>query len=243
MRTKPDAISSGAVPHAGTKSAALYRLMSWLSPSYPIGAYTYSHGIERAVETGKISNAATTQSWLRDLLEYGGGYSDAVLFCAAYNAAANGDQAAFIEAAELASALSPTSELTLETTAQGDAFMKITIDAWPCSELNLLRKLWPAPIALPIAVGAACAGHAIPIAAGLTCYCHAFAANLVSAAVRTIPLGQTDGQHIMAALEPIIHDAAERAQNEHLSSFGTAALLSDIASMHHETQQTRLFRS
>jgi len=223
--------------------AALYRLMTWLSPSYPIGGYSYSHGIEWAVEAGTINDAATAQGWISSLMEYGGGYGDAVLLSVAYDAAAAGDRDALIDVAELAGALPPSAELALETTAQGDAFMKITCAAWRCSGLDMLRNEWDGPVALPVALGAAAAGHAIAKTATLTCYLHAFAANLMSAALRTIPLGQTDGQRIMAALEPIIHASARRAQGETLCSFGTASLRADIASMTHETQQTRLFRS
>jgi len=178
--------------------AALYRLMTWLSPSYPVGAYTYSHGLEAAVEAGFVRDADSTATWVEGVLRHGGGRSDAVILAAAYDAVMRADGPALKEIAEFAGALSPTAEIALETEAQGAAFMTVTQTAWPSAGQALLMSVCGEEAVYPVAVAAAAAGHGIPREAVLHAYLHAFAANLVSAAVRIIPLGQTAGQMITA---------------------------------------------
>lgn len=222
-------------------SASLYRLLSWLSPSYPIGAYTYSQGVEFAVEAGLISDKVSCCEWLSDILRYGTGHSDAVLLAATYSAA--DDPAAMRHLAETASVFVPTKEIALENQAQGAAFTEITAKTWPCTALDELRQCWDGPLAYPVVVGAVAAGHGIPRDAVITGYLHALAANLVSAAVRLVPLGQTDGQAILAALEADVATVAESANNSKLEDLSSATLMVDWTSMQHETQYTRLFRS
>jgi urease accessory protein len=224
-------------------SRALYRLMAWLSPSYPVGAFSYSSGIEWAVETGDIQDAATLTDWLSLMMSDGSGFCDALLFVHAHRAAADNDAVALRDVAELAAAFSPSKERHLETTAQGAAFLMATRAAWPCAALDLLASAWDGPVAYPVAVGVACAGHAIVIESALPAFLHAVAANWISAGVRLIPLGQTDGQRVLAALEKIIVGTTARALTSSLDDIGNAAFRSDLASMRHETQYTRLFRS
>jgi len=224
-------------------AAALYRLMAWLSPAYPVGAFSYSSGIEWAVEAGDIADAGTLQRWLTATIGHGGGFCDAALFVHAYRAAAGDDGPALKNVAELAAALAPSKERFLETTAQGRAFIDATLAAWPCATLGRLMAKWEGPIAHPVAVGMAAAGHDVPLEGALTAFLHAVAANLVSAGVRLIPLGQTDGQRALASLEPVIATAAGRALNTALADIGGATFRADIASMRHERQYTRLFRS
>ena len=224
-------------------AAALYRLMAWLSPAYPIGAFSYSSGIEWAVEAGDITDAASLQRWLRVMIGEGGGFCDAVFFVHAHRAVAGRDDAALGAVAELAAAFASSKERHLETTAQGRAFIDTTRAAWPTPEIDRLVAIWDGAVALPVAVAVASAGHAIPLAPALHAYLHAAAANLISAGVRLVPLGQTDGQRVLAALEPVVTATAERAVLTGLGDVGTAAFRTDLASMHHETQYTRLFRS
>ena len=224
-------------------SSALYRLMAWLSPSYPVGAFSYSGGIEWAVEAGDIKDAATLKCWLAVVLAEGGAFCDAVFFVHAHRAIAQGGAAALRAVAELAAAFAPSKERLLETTAQGRAFIEATRAAWPCAALDALAAAWDGPVAYPVAVGVAAAGHGIPIEPALNAYLHAVTANLVSAGVRLIPLGQTDGQRLLAALEPVVVATAALALTTRLDDVGSAAFRADIASMRHETQYTRLFRS
>ena len=224
-------------------AAALYRLMAWLSPSYPVGAFSYSSGIEWAVEAGDIGNAETLRQWVELVVRDGSGSCDAVFFHHAHTAAANGDLAALRDVAELAAAFTPSKERHLETTAQGRAFIDTTRAAWPCAALDDFVAAWPGPYAYPVAVAVAAAGHGIPSGPALHAYLHAVAANMVSAGVRLIPLGQTDGQRTLAALAATIAATAERAAGTALDDVGSAAFRADLASMRHETQYTRLFRS
>jgi urease accessory protein len=225
------------------EASELYRLMAWLSPAYPIGAFSYSSGIEWAVEAGDIADAATLERWLAVMVADGGGFCDAVFMVHAYQAIAAGDDAALRRVAELAAAFAPSKERHLETTAQGRAFLDTTRAAWPAPALDRLLAVWDGAIALPVAVAVASAGHGIALAAALPAYLHALTANLISSGVRLIPLGQTDGQRVLASLEPVVAATAQRALATALDDVGGAAFRADLASMRHETQYTRLFRS
>ncbi len=222
-------------------SPALYRLMTWLSPGYPVGAFAYSHGLEWVVETGVVSSQDTLGDWIEDLVVHGSGWTDAVLFSLAHDAAS--DSAALGDINDLAIALSPSRERQMETVALGNAFIKATGDVWPWPGLARLTGLPGDAVAYPVAVGAAAAGHGIDRKDALTAFVHGFAANLVSAGVRLIPLGQTAGQQVQRDLEKPVARTVERAAVAGHDDPGGAAMLSDIASMKHETQYTRLFRS
>ena len=217
--------------------------MAWLSPAYPIGAFSYSSGIEWAVEAGDIADAATLERWLAVMIADGGGFCDAVFLVHAHRAIAASDDAALRQVAELAAAFAPSKERHLETTAQGRAFLDTTRAAWPTPAIDRLLVAWDGAVALPVAVAVASAGHGIALAAALHAYLHALTANLISSGVRLIPLGQTDGQRVLAALEPIGAATAQRALDTALDDVGGAAFRADLASMRHETQYTRLFRS
>jgi len=222
---------------------ALYRLMAWLSPSFPVGAFSYSSGIEWAVEAGDIKDAATLKAWLAVMLGEGGGYCDAVLFAHAHRAVTSNDDKALRDVAELAAAFAPSKERHLETTAQGNAFVEATRAAWACDAIERLKTLWDGPVAYPVAVAVASAGHGIALEPALAAYLQALAANWVSAGVRLIPLGQSDGQRVLAGLEPAVAATAQRALAAKLDNIGSSAFRADLASARHETQYTRLFRS
>jgi urease accessory protein len=224
-------------------NAALYRLMAWLSPAYPVGAFSYSSGIEWAVEAGDIASAASLEEWLSFTLRQGAGFCDAVFFVHTHKAAGDSDHKALRGVAELAAAFASSRERHLETTAQGRAFIEATRAAWPCDAIERLLALWDGPIAYPVAVATASAGHGIEVGNALRVFVQALAANMISAGVRLIPLGQTDGLRVLAALEPVVEDTARRALLTPLDEVGGAAFRADIASMRHETQYTRLFRS
>lgn len=247
VRGRGDRVRSGPLPVDENKTrfnaSALYRLMAWLSPSYPVGAFAYSSGIEWAVEAGDIADADSLRRWLAAMIAEGGGFCDAVFFVHAHRTVAAGDREKLRAVAELAAAFAPSKERHLETTAQGRAFVDTTIAAWSCAALEDFLTAWDGPVAYPVAVAVASAGHGIAVEPALNAYLHAVAANLVSAGVRLVPLGQTDGQRVSAALEPVIHAAAQRALSTALDDVGSAAFRADIASMRHETQYTRLFRS
>ncbi len=218
---------------------SLYRLMSWLSPAYPVGAYAFSHGLESAVEAGLAVDAGSVLDWIGTVMTSGNGSADLIFLAAAWEA--EPDQLAEIN--EFALAFQGTAELRLESTAQGQAFFRVTADAWPCAAIDALRQISPETIVYPVAVGAVARSHGIDRRDTLEAYAHAFAANLVSAAVRLIPLGQTDGQRITAALMPVCQAAVEQAERTPLDEVSTATPMVDVLSMQHEHQYTRLFRS
>jgi urease accessory protein len=227
-------------PAASMTDSALFRLMTWLSPAYPVGAFSYSHGLEWLVESGAVHDTATLTAWLEDLLAYGAGRNDAIFFAAAYRAA--GNRAQLRDIAELAAAFAPSAERRLETCAQGSAFSTVTRRTWHSPSLEHLGGD-DDPLAYPVAVAAAAADHGIDLATALHAYLQAFSANLVSAGVRLIPLGHTDGQIVLTRLEAPVARAAKAGIALTLDDLGGATVLADIASMKHETQYTRLFRS
>lgn len=227
-----------------TPEAALVRLMTWLSPAFPVGAFTYSHGLEWAVEEGSVNDEATLLAWLTDVLRHGAGRSDAILLATSYRAASAGETAELSAIAELAYALQPSKERRLESGAQGRAFVQAIADTWGAPTLvDLAARLKPDPVAYAVALGVAAADHRLPLAATVEAYLAAFAANLVSAAVRAVPLGQSAGQRVIRDLAPVTAEVAAEALGAGLDDIGGAALRADIASMAHETQYTRLFRS
>jgi len=229
----------------GVSGPALQRLLAWLSPSFPVGAYSYSHGLEWAVEDGTVTSAETLSAWIGYILRHGAGRTDAVLFAHAHRAARDADRTALRELVELAAAFQPSRERHLEATAQGQAFLSTIAAAWPTAVLaELLRDISPdPPMTYALAVAMTAAAHALPLAPALTAYLAAFVANLVSAGVRAIPIGQTDGQRIIATTAPLVEAVAGAALTAGLDALGGAALRADVASMKHETQYTRLFRS
>jgi urease accessory protein len=228
---------------AAGEAAALYRLMTWLSPAFPIGAFSYSSGIEWAVEAGDIADAATLQDWLSSLLADGPGFCDGVFLAHAHRAASRADDGALHAVAELAAAFAPSRERHLETMAQGRAFIEIARSAWNCDGLERLIGICSGAIAYPVAVGIVSAAHGIPLATTLHGFFHALTSNWISAGARLIPLGQTDSQRVLAALEPVVVAAGRRTLQAALDDAGGASFRADLASMRHETQYTRLFRS
>lgn len=223
--------------------AAHLPLMVWLSPSFPVGAFAYSHGLEWAFESGDLNDAATLRDWLEALVVHGSLRNDLILFACTARAIEAGDDAALAEIAELALALANSAERRLETVTQGNAFVAALRAAWPCDAIERLKRVWPGEVAYPVAVAAASAGHALPLAASLEAYGLAFVANLVSASVRLGIVGQTDGQRLTAALVPAVQAAAAEAEAAPLDDLGGCAFRSDLGSLRHETQYSRLFRS
>ena len=225
-------------------SDPLYRLLAWLSPSYPIGAFSYSHGVETAVEEGLIRDRASLVGWLDSVLRRGTGAVDGALFAAGWRAASEADWPAFDAVAERAAAWRGTSEMALESRQQGGSFLSITRTAWPHAALDEVHRRLDGELALPVAVALAAAVHGIALEQALAGFLHAFTANLISAALRAVPLGQTDGQIALAALEASVNEATRAAiAIDSLDEVGTATPLLDWCSLRHETQYTRLFRS
>jgi urease accessory protein len=222
-----------------SEAQALLPLFAWLSPSYPVGSYAYSHTLEWAVEAGDVTREDSLVVWLTDFMNLGAGRNDAILLCHAHRAVATGDIAALLEANELALALSPSAELHLETSQQGRSFLDATLAAWPSRRLVQVDG----EVAFPIAVGMAAAAHGIPLAVTLNAYLFALVQTLVSAAIRLAPIGQTGGTKVCAFMSTVVREAARDAEGASLDDVGGATFRADLGSFHHENQYTRLFRS
>jgi urease accessory protein len=214
-----------------TDPEAVVLLAQWLSPSFPIGAFSYSHGLEATVLSGVVKDAPTLEKWLSGVLEHGAGANDLIFLRAAHAAP---DEAALAEINALALALVPSRERLLETSQQGASFC-LTVNAVWGGDLP--------DLALPVAVGAAAARQGLPVDLTARLYLHAFASALTSAAIRLVPLGQTDGQRVLKALLPLIGRLTDASEGKTLDDLGSCAFLADIAAMTHETQYSRLFRS
>jgi urease accessory protein len=226
--------------------AALYRLLAWSSPGYPTGAFSYSHGLEWAVEAGDVTNLDELINYVTAVLSRGGGWIDAVLFAQAWRATQLDDPPRLEYLAQLAAAFRGSAETALESRQQGAAFLDVTRKAWPHPTLDALASqsaITDTPVTHCIAVAVACAAHDISLHPALHAYIHAVATNLVSAGARLIPLGQTQAQIAIARLSTTIAEIVERALATPLDDLGTSAPGVELCSLHHETQYTRLFRS
>jgi len=226
--------------------ASLLRLQSWLSPAFPTGSYSYSHGIEWAVEAGDIHDRKSLVDWLEADLRYGSGRNQAIFFMAAWRSATEDDCEKLLEIAELAAAFRGTSEFALETSQQATACLATLRRVWPDRLLEslsqLLSDLRIAPV-FSVVLGVRTARQDIQGTLALPAFLQSYLANLVTAGVRLIPLGQTDGQLAIAELEPAVLAVAAQAEQATIHDLGSAAFMVDLASASHETQYTRLFRS
>ena len=213
------------------RTDAVLTLAQWLSPAYPVGAFAYSHGLEAAVDAGWVRNGAALEGWLTEVLTTGAGYNDALFLAAAYHA---GTPEALAEIDATARAFAASKERLIETDQQGAAFTATT------------RAIWggdPAPLTYPVALGAAAARAGLPLDLTQEMYLQAFLSNLVAAGQRLLPVGQTEGQAILARLSARLPATAAAARAGDLDGLSATAFLTDIAAMRHETQATRIFRT
>ncbi|MEP2530150.1 urease accessory protein UreF [Shimia sp.] len=206
-------------------------LTQWLSPAYPVGAFSYSHGLEQAVHAGRVHDANSFSDWLSDVLQHGAGRNDVILLAVAWHSA-NPETLQDID--DLARALAPSAERLLETDQQGAAFAQTTAAVF-ATDLTALTY--------PVAVGRAARLQNLPLRDTARLFLHAFAANLTSAAIRLVPLGQTAGQSALHAITPLCQSIADHAITQPPDAIAASAFATDIASMTHETQYSRLFRS
>lgn len=226
---------------------ALYDLLSWMSPSYPIGAFAHSSGLEWAVEAGHAIDRTSAEHWIDTMIEQGTIRADAVMFVHAHRAARTGDVDRFLQIAELAAATLTSHERRVEATAQGAAFRRIASSTAAAPALAMLDAIDDDALSYPIAVACLTAAHGIGLEAALTAFLHGVVANLVSAAQRLIPLGQTDGQLMLRSMRERVFEEVVEAiaidDGDPFDQLGSASLYADLACMAHETQYTRLFRT
>jgi urease accessory protein len=241
----------------------LLLLLNWMSPAFPTGQFAYSHGLEWAIDENIVTDAGGLKSWTGDLLTRGSGWNDAVLFARCWD-----EDAEMLN--ELALALATSRERHLETTQLGRSFgMAANVFANcphppyghllpSCGREKAQQDYLPSPVAkpwenvpktdegflaYPIAAGAACVAFGIPKREALLAFLQGFSAALTSVAVRLVPIGQTAGLEVLRDLMPMISETAARAAAATLEDLGAITILADIASMKHETQSSRVFRT
>lgn len=215
-----------------TKSNAdLMQLMQWLSPAFPLGSFAYSHGLETSIASGEVSDAAALGAWLGDILTFGAGRTDAILLACTHRGTDAG------EMGDLARALAPTRERWEETFAQGSAFVR-TVNAMRGQTSEAIE-----PAALPVALGAAARALSLPREQIISLYLHSFASNIISAAVRFVPLGQTEGQAVLAGRHETISQLAQWAAAAQISDLSSSAIRADLAAAQHETLEVRIFKT
>lgn len=219
------------------------RLFAWLSPGYPVGAYAYSHGLEAAVEAGDVTGEDSLTVWLCDVCERGSLRNDLILVSHAHAMARAGRAEELADINDLALALAPSRELHLETSQQGRSFLDATLGAWPCPALTDLSASLAGAVAYPVALGAAAGAHGMTLPPVLGAYALAFVQNLVSAALRSAPVGQAAGTRVVAALSARLVPLARAAEAASLDDIGSSCLRLDLGSFRHETQYSRIFRS
>jgi urease accessory protein len=212
-----------------TDHASLMLLLNWMSPTFPIGSFAYSHGLEQAIIDGRISTAAEVEDWIAELLQHGSGWNDAVIFAQCWTTP-------LYELNELALALSGSAERYMETTHLGRNF-NIAANVWTGAEKA------GAAIAYPVASGQACQVMGIEQCQALIAFLQGFCSSLVSVAVRLVPLGQTNGLIVLRNLAPLLSNTAEKAAAASLDAIGTCCIAAEIAAMQHETLQARIFRT
>ncbi|HEV7718639.1 MAG TPA: urease accessory protein UreF [Arsenicitalea sp.] len=218
-----------------SEPGALQKLLTWLSPAFPVGAFAWSAGLESSIAERAVSDSASMRNWLEGALAHGGIRTDAIILAHAFRAP---DATVLVELADLYLALTPAMERQSETLTTGEAFA-IAARAWPS---DVYARL-PQPCPYPVAVGAIAGAHGIGLPESLLAFLTALVHGQVSVAVRLVPLGQTDGLAIMAGLEATIAALAVDAANATLADIGSIAYATDIAQMRHETLGTRIFRS
>jgi urease accessory protein len=215
-------------------AASLQRLLTWLSPAFPVGSFAWSAGLETAITDGRVSDARSLRDWIGGGLAHGGLRTEAILLLEAHES----DPAALQDLADLALALTPASERRMETTLTGDSFA-LAARAWPS---DIYARL-PNPCPYPVAVGAISSAHGLPASDTLIAYLTAAVQAQVSVAVRLVPLGQTAGLQVIAALEEAVAELSAWASTASLDDIGGVAYAADIAQMRHETLHVRVFRS
>lgn len=206
-------------------------LAQWLSPAYPVGAFSYSHGLEAAIEDETVADPESLFIWVAEVLQHGSGQADALLLAAAFRCEYS-DEVTEIDA--ICRAFAPARERLLETSLQGAAFAQTTAAIWGFDLPALCH---------PVAVGRAARLAGLPLELTAAMYLQAFSSNLISVGMRLVPLGQTDGQRLVRRLAPLCQDIAEATQHGDLEQLSSTAFLADIAAMRHETQQVRIFRT
>jgi urease accessory protein len=251
----------------GTRLSRLIRLLQLASPALPIGSYSYSTGLETAIDVGRVRDADNAFAWIADAVSLVLARFDAPLLAAAVRAAVDGDRMRLAHLNRLALAARETAELRLECEQAGyslgrwiaevagplgdelDAMQARPGDPLPEDDppraaaiANLAADIGR-PLASPVGWGLACASVGLPARDAVTAFLWSFAENQAAVLLKAMPLGQAGAQRLLLRLGPVVAAAVDAVLALPPSSWSNAAPGLAIASMRHETQYSRLFRS
>lgn len=223
-------------------AAASYssELQIWLSPNFPVGSFAYSQGLETAIDQGWVHDQISLHDWIVALIRYGTLRNDLILISLIMRAESHSSIDQLID---LSVALQPSAERAKEATDQGANFVAAYRSGWSTPSASEDAFDQHSVITLPAALAVAARAHQLSRTATLEAYAVAFCTNLLSAAIRLSVIGQFDGQRLMARVLPMVREATQFACSATLDELGSATYGADLASMLHETQPTRLFRS
>ncbi len=215
-------------------------LLQLVSPALPVGAYSYSEGIETLVEGGIINCDRTLKHWLEQELSYGSIRTEAAVMLRAYKATVLQDRTALIYWNNWLSAARETSELRASSWQMGQSLRRLLLAMKPEKAQSICL---PGECNYAICLGIAAALEQIEAKSVILGYLHSWASNLITAGVKLIPLGQTAGQILLHELHINISDAATEIISLEDDELNSCSWGLALASMAHETQYTRLFRS
>lgn len=227
---------------ANIEALQLTRLLQLASPLLPVGAYSYSQGLEWAIDSGAVHDVATASVWIGDCLEFSLARFELPVVARLREAWDSGDLEALAQWNKVFCSGRDCLEARAETLQMGYSLVRL-LEALDIEDaaIEALKRI--VPVSFPLAYSCAASVWKIPVADSLLAYAWSWAENQVSAALKTVPLGQVSGQRLLLQLgEKIPHAAEAAAQREdsRLSNFAPGLA---IAGARHETQYSRLFRS
>lgn len=215
-----------SVPMDTRRTDELLILQNWFSPAFPIGAFSYSGGLETAISRGDISDHDSLADWLRTTLSHGSVFTDAVFL----SAAQHGE-----DVNDLCLALCAGRERFQETSELGAAFCKVIHETQGFA--------LPSQLAYPVAVGMAARQLGLTRAVTVAAFLQGACMNQISVAVRAVPIGQMDGQACLVSLMPVIEQITARVLTTDVEDVGSFALAADLCGLEHETTEQRIYRT
>ena len=219
----------------------LLHLLQLVSPALPVGAYSYSEGLETLVELEIINDVESLKHWLTQELRYGAIRLEAAVMLRAYHALKAEDKPSITYWNNWLSATRDTEELRAQSQQMGGSLIRLLQELQP--QIIPIIKALDKPYNYAIAFGIAAVNWEIDPTAALLGYLHSWVSNLITGGIKLIPLGQTAGQLLLLELQELISSATVEIMNLHDDELSCCSWGLSLASMGHEQQYTRLFRS